>query len=245
MPEGPSIVILNELIEELHLRNEEILEVSGNVKTIHKDVLLHKKIKDFKTWGKHFLILFEDFTIRVHLLMFGTYLFDEEKSTPLKLGLTFKNHQVNFYTCDIRLIEGDINEVYDFSADVMADEWKPAKALKKLAELPNEVICDVLLNQEIFAGSGNIIKNEVLYRSKIHPLNKVKDIPLAKLKLLIKEVRLYSFDFLEWKKVGTLKKHWEVYSKKECPLKHTLKKQNFGKLRRSSFYCEHCQNKYA
>lgn len=244
MPEGPSIVILKELIEELHLRNEEVLEVSGNVKTIDKDLLLHKKVKNFKTWGKHFLILFEDFTIRIHLLMFGTYLFDEEKSTPLKLGLTFKNHQVNFYTCDIRLIEDDIDNVYDFSADIMADEWKPARALKKLLEFHDEFICDVLLNQEIFAGVGNIIKNEVLYRSKIHPLNKVKDIPLAKLKLLIKEIRHYSFDFFKWKKAGTLKKHWEVYSKKECPLKHQLKKQNFGKSKRSCFYCEHCQNKY-
>ena len=214
MPEGPSIVILKELIQELHLKNREVLEVSGNVKTIDKDLLLHKKIKNFKTWGKHFLILFENFTIRIHLLMFGTYLFDEEKSTPLKLGLTFDNHQVNFYTCDIRLIEGDIDKVYDFSADVMADEWKPARALKKLLELPDEFICDVLLNQEIFAGVGNIIKNEVLYRSKIRPLNKVKDIPPAKLKLLIKEARLYSFDFFKWRKAGTLKKHWEVYSKK-------------------------------
>lgn len=245
MPEGPSIVILKELIQELHLKNREVLEVSGNVKTIDKDLLLHKKVKDFKTWGKHFLILFEGFTVRIHLLMFGTYLFDEEKSTPLKLGLTFKNHQVNFYTCDIRLIEDDIDKVYDFSADIMADEWKPARALKKLLELPDEFICDVLLNQEIFAGVGNIIKNDVLYRSKIHPLNKVKDIPPAKLKLLVKEARLYSFDFFKWRKAGTLKKHWEVYSKKECPLKHPLKKQNFGKSKRSSFYCDQCQNKYA
>lgn len=245
MPEGPSIVILNELIQALHLKNEEILEVSGNVNTIDKDLLIHKKVKDFKTWGKHFLILFDGFTVRIHLLMFGTYLFDEEKSTPLKLGLTFKNHQVNFYTCDIRLIEGDIHKVYDFSADVMADEWKPAKAIKKLTALPDELICDQLLNQEIFAGSGNIIKNEVLYRAKIHPLNRVKDIPLAKLKLLVKEVRLYSYDFLKWRKAGTLKKHWEVYSKKECPLKHELKKQNLGKSKRSCFYCEYCQDKYA
>lgn len=245
MPEGPSIVILKELIQELHLKNEEILEVSGNVKTIDKDVLLHKKIKDFKTWGKHFLILFDDFTVRIHLLMFGTYLFDGEKSTPLKLGLTFKNHQVNFYTCDIRLIEGSINKAYDFTADIMADEWKPSKALKKLADLPDALICDELLNQEIFAGSGNIIKNEVLYRANIHPLSKIKDIPLIKLKFLVEEVRRYGFDFLKWKKAGTLKKHWQVYSKKECPLKHRLEKQNFGRLKRSCFYCEHCQNKYA
>ncbi|MCZ4223059.1 DNA-formamidopyrimidine glycosylase family protein [Pedobacter rhodius] len=245
MPEGPSIVILREVIQELHLKNKEILEVSGNVKTIDKDLLLHKKVRGFKTWGKHFLILFDDFTVRIHLLMFGTYLFDAEKSTSLKLGLTFGNHQVNFYTCDIRLIEGDINNEYDFTADIMADEWKPAKAIKKLTAVPDAFICDELLNQEIFSGAGNIIKNEVLYRSKVHPLSKIKDIPDAKLKLIVKEIRLYAFDFLTWKKAGTLKKHWEVYSKKECPLKHKLKKVNSGKLKRRSFFCDHCQKKYS
>jgi len=245
MPEGPSIVILKELIQELHLKNKEILEVSGNVKTIDKELLLGQKVRNFKTWGKHFLILFDDFTVRIHLLMFGTYLFDEEKSTPLKLGLTFNNHQVNFYTCDIRLIEGDINLSYDFTADIMADEWKPAKAIKKLKAVPDALICDELLNQEVFAGVGNIIKNEALYRSKIHPLNKVRDIPPVKLRLLVKEVRRYCFDFLKWKKEGTLKKHWEVYAKKECPLGHKLKKQVVGKLQRQTYYCEHCQKLYS
>ena len=244
MPEGPSIVILREHIETLHLEGREILEVSGNVKTIDKDLLLHKKVKDFKSWGKHFLIIFDKFTIRIHLLMFGTYLFDDEKSTPLKLGLTFKNHQVNFYTCDIRLISGDINKTYDFSADIMASEWKPAKAINKLKELPDELICDELLNQTIFSGVGNIIKNEVLYRSKIHPLSEIKNIPLAKLKLLVKQVRVYGYEFLEQKKAGTLKKHWLVYSKKECPLGHPIKKSLMGKSQRQTHYCDGCQKRY-
>ncbi|RZJ47855.1 MAG: endonuclease, partial [Flavobacterium sp.] len=164
MPEGPSIVILKNLIEELHLINKEILEVSGNVKTINKELLLHKKVKGFKTWGKHFLICFDDFTVRIHLLMFGTYLFDDEKSTPLKLGLTFNNHQVNFYTCDIRFVEGKIEDAYDFTADIMANEWTPGKAFKKIKAKQASFIGDELLNQEIFSGVGNIIKNEALYR---------------------------------------------------------------------------------
>ncbi|RZL35163.1 MAG: endonuclease, partial [Pedobacter sp.] len=241
MPEGPSIVILKNLIEELHLINKEILEVSGNVKTIDKDLLLHKKVKGFKTWGKHFLVCFDDFTIRIHLLMFGTYLFDDEKSTPLKLGLTFKNHQVNFYTCDIRIIDGKLKDAYDFTADIMADEWSPRKALKKLKAKEECFIGDELLNQKIFSGVGNIIKNEALYRAKIHPLNKVKDIPDSKLKLLIKQTRSYAFDFLKWKKDGTLKKHWEVYSKKICPLTHNIEKKEIGKTKRQTYYCNHCQ----
>ncbi|RZL15834.1 MAG: endonuclease, partial [Pedobacter sp.] len=99
-------------------------------------------------------------------------------------------------------------------------------------------------NQKIFSGVGNIIKNEALYRAKIHPLNKVKDIPDSKLKLLIKQTRGYAFDFLEWKKAGTLKKHWEVYSKKVCPLNHDIEKKEIGDTKRQTYYCNHCQKRY-
>ena len=51
----------------------------------------------------------------------------------------------------------------------MNDKWSAAKAKKKLKEQPHTMICDALLDQHIFAGVGNIIKNEVCYRIKIHP----------------------------------------------------------------------------
>lgn len=38
------------------------------------------------------------------------------------------------------------------------------KAKAKLKATPDELICDALLEQDIFAGVGNIIKNEILYR---------------------------------------------------------------------------------
>ena len=77
----------------------------------------------------------------------------------------------------------------------MNDEWSAGKALKKIKDNPNEMVCDVLLDQDIFAGVGNIIKNEVLYRIKMHPQSMVAHVPLPQLKLLIKEARNYSFDF--------------------------------------------------
>jgi len=40
-----------------------------------------------RSWGKHFLIEFPDFTIRIHLLMFGRYCIDERKpDKPIRLG---------------------------------------------------------------------------------------------------------------------------------------------------------------
>jgi endonuclease-8 len=244
MPEGPSIVILKDLIKALHLGKPEVLEVAGNAKNFDKDRLLHEKIQDFKSWGKHFLICFNDFTIRIHFMLFGSYLINERKKAPLKLGLIFKKDELNFYTCKVDLLKGNVKKHYNWENDVMADEWNSTAAIKKLKEKPQALVCDVLMNQQIFSGVGNIIKNEVLYRTRIHPLTKIENLPPAKLKALVKEARNYSFDFLKWKKENTLSKHWEVYSQKECLLKHKMEKKELGKTHRQTYFCKKCQKLY-
>lgn len=243
MPEGPSIVILKELIEAQHLKGQRVTAVTGNTK-IDKERMLHQQVIDFKSWGKHFLICFEGFALRIHFLMFGSYRINERKETPVRLGLAFENAELNFYTCALKYVEGNINASYDWSADVMAKEWDPKKALKKVRAKPEAFICDVLLDQELFSGVGNIIKNEVLYRVGLHPLNQVENVPLAKLKILIAAARDYSFDFLKWKKAYVLKKHWLVNTKKMCPLGHPLQKAHLGKTKRRTFFCLVCQKLY-
>src|SRR5690606_29674099 len=99
-----------------------------------------------------------------------------------------------------------------------------------------------LLDQNIFAGVGNIIKNEVLFRTHIHPQNTIGKLPDEVLKDLINEASNYSFDFLKWKKEYTLKKHWLAHTKRICPRDGTpLMKEYLGKTKRRTFYCEVCQ----
>ena len=69
----------------------------------------------------------------------------------------------------MKSLEGDINTHYDWTADVMNDQWSKKNAKAKLKVTPDNFICDALLEQDIFAGAGNIIKNEILYRVHIHP----------------------------------------------------------------------------
>jgi endonuclease-8 len=205
MPEGPSIVILKE--EVRGFINKKVTNVSGNTK-INGKWIEGKKIKDFKSWGKHFLICFDTATIRIHFLLFGSYRINETKQAPARLHLGFAKGELNFYASSIQLIEDDLDEVYDWSGDVMNDAWDPGKAKAKLKAKPSMLVCDALLDQSVFAGVGNIIKNEVLFRIKVHPKSKIGKLPAAKLSALIKEARNYSFDFLEWKKKYVLKKHW-------------------------------------
>ena len=245
MPEGPSLVILRERAEPLV--GLKVLEASGNSQ---QDLarITGSRLRGVRTWGKHFLMDFGDFAVRIHMLMFGSYCIDErkeEKVPRLSLRLTRK-HEVNFYSCSVRFIDEPLDDVYDWSADVMADEWDPKAARRRLKAMPDAIVADALLEQDVFAGVGNIIKNEVLHRIRVHPQTRVGDLPPRKLTELITQAREYSFDFYEWKKQFVLRKHWQVHAKKTCPRDGTPLSfyRHLGKKERRAFWCGTCQKFY-
>jgi len=241
MPEGPSIVILKE--EAARFTGKTILSVETDGK-IGFDVgqLNGQKVIALKTWGKHFLICLDDFTVRIHLLMFGKYFIDDRKSVPPRIGFTFENGELNFYTCSVKLLEGNPDKYYDWTSDVMNPDWNPRAAKKKVKANPEAMICDVLLDQNIFSGVGNIIKNEVLYRVRVHPKSLAGAISDVKLRELIAQASGYSFEFLDRKKANTLKKSWQAHTKKKCHRCNLpMQKEYTGKMKRRSFFCPNCQ----
>jgi endonuclease-8 len=242
MPEGPSLVILKELVQPF--AHKKVVGVTGNSKV---DIARAKGkvVRDFKSWGKHFLVCFDRFTIRIHFMLFGSYRINEERDAIPRLSLEFQKGKLNFYACSVKLLEEELDTVYDWSTDVMSNTWNAKAAKKKLLETPDILACDALLNQDIFAGSGNIIKNEVLFRIKVHPRSHVGALPVKKVNEMIKEVRNYSFQFLEWKKAFVLKKHWLAHTKRTCPrCQIPLTKEYLGKHPRRSFFCANCQELY-
>jgi endonuclease-8 len=242
--EGPSLLILKAEIRSF--RQRKVVAASGLAK-IDYDRILNRKLKNIRTWGKHFLLEFAGVTLRIHFLMFGSYRINEtKKGKKPSLSLRFDNgDELNFYTCSVREIESPLDDVYDWSADVLNKSWDPAKARRKLKKQPETSVSDALLDQEIFAGVGNIIKNEVLFRIHVHPESNIGALPPRKLTELINEARNYSFDFLKWKKIFQLKKHWLIFTKKKCPrCKIPAVKRYTGKTQRRSFFCERCQVQY-
>ena len=243
MPEGPSIVILKEMVRKF--KGKKILGVDGNTK-VDLTGIAGSKVLDFRSWGKHFLIVLPDLSIRVHFLLFGSYSIDEQTKPHPRLHLHFKTGDLYFYACSVKLLAGDIDTQYDWSADVMNDAWSMVKARKKLKAKPEELAADALLDQDIFAGVGNIIKNEVLFRIRVHPESQIGALPPRKLSEMIKEARNYSFDFLIWKKAFELRKHWLAHAKNICPRDHIpfVKERHLGKRKRRVFFCPKCQKLY-
>ncbi len=242
MPEGPSIVILKELAAPF--KGRKVIAVAGNSK-VEKDRARGERVVGFKSWGKHFLICFGGFAIKIHFMLFGSYRINEEREVEPRLSLKFKNGTMNFYACSVKILDGSLDEIYDWSADVMSDSWDAKAAKSKLLQKPETLVCDALLDQNIFAGSGNIIKNEVLFRIRTHPKSATGALPARKLSEMIREVRNYSFDFLKWKKAYVLRKHWLAHTKRTCVRCNIpLIKEYMGKQNRRTFFCERCQVLY-
>ncbi|MCT2406408.1 endonuclease [Chryseobacterium antibioticum] len=244
MPEGPSIILMKENL--LPFVGNTVTEASGNAK-FDKEPLIGQTLREVRTFGKQTYLVFDESAVRIHLLMFGSYSVDEQTKPDksLRLSLFFQTGSLYFYTCSVKSVDLEFLSTIDWEADIMSEIWDPKKAEKKLKSKPEMMVCDALMNQDIFSGVGNIIKNEVLFRIGVHPESLIGNLPVKKLRELIAEARNYSFDFLDWKREFVLKKKWLVHTKTICPkCGEKLVKKQTGLGKRRSFYCEKDQKLY-
>jgi endonuclease-8 len=249
--EGPSLYLAAKQLQPF--RGKTILSVAGNTK-IEKERLLNKNVKTIFSWGKHLVIQFDEFALRTHFLLFGAFeatvndsslTGDYRRSYTPRLQLDFENGSIKLFNCSVKFLETtNAKASYDFTIDIMSPRWDSDQALDSISAKQYAEIADLLLDQEIFAGVGNIIKNEVLWRVRIHPETKVKNIPPSDLKELIAETKKFSLLFYKWRKVFSLRKHLDIYQKSTCPRCGTkLKREKTGKRHRISHFCPVCQIK--
>ena len=244
MPEGPSIVLLREAATPFAGRR--VLGVEGNSRQ-PVELLRNRVLRGVDSWGKQFLMDFGGLWVRIHFGLFGSWKIDEPAGKPPRLRLAFtRGRSLAFHACSVQIFEGGFQEHYDWSADVMNPAWDARAARAKLRRQPDALVADALLDQDVFAGVGNIIKNEVLHRIRVHPCSRVGALPPRKLAQMVDEARGYSFDFLAWKRAFVLRKHWQVHAKTTCPRDGTRLsyRQHLGKRQRRAFWCATCQRLY-
>jgi endonuclease-8 len=214
--------------------------------------MLNQEVKNIFSWGKHLIIQFDDFALRTHFLLFGAFeatvndiplTGDYRRSYNPRLQLDFENGNIKLFNCSVKFLEtGNAKTSYDFTIDIMSPRWDPDKAFDSISAKPGSEIADILLDQEIFAGVGNIIKNEVLWRVRIHPTTRVRDISPSHLMELIAETQKFSHLFYKWRKVFSLRKHLDIYQKSICPrCGAKVKREKTGKRKRISHFCPICQ----
>lgn len=242
MPEGPSIMYLKEKL--VPFEGKKVTDAGGYT-PMPTGWIKNKKLLAVNSWGKHLLLQFKDVSIKVHLMLFGSFLINKSKKVNASLYLRFGDDIVNFYVVRCEKLEGSLEELYDWRTDPFSRHWSPVYVAGLVQQYPKALIADLLLDQLVFTGVGNIIRNEVLFRARLHPLSVVAYIPKPKITKLVKEVKKYSVQFLNDKKAGTLSKNWQAYEAELCPRDGIqFEKKWVGKTKRKVYYCNCCQTKY-
>lgn len=243
MPEGPTI--LNHRSKLQRYKGKTVTEATG-YGGMDKSAISNVKLVDINSFGKNFIFDFNDFFVTAHLGLFGSILVNKCKKVNASFALHFGDDEINFYITKTKLIQGRPENYFNYKVDIMKEEFDGEFVLKTLQEeYAEKMIGDALMDQELFAGVGNIIRVEALYRAKIHPDSLVKDIPEKKLVFLIESVVNYAHEFLLQMKKDEVKEKTLIYGKKVCPKdKKELIIEEMGKVKRKTYVCPKCQKLY-
>ena len=115
---------------------------------------------------------------------------------------------------------------------------------------PTLMICDALLNQDLFPGVGNIIKVESLHRGKVDPRTPVRTMSDGEIRRVVLHCRKYSMGWLEQGRAPTKL----VYNQTTCGtcnnMSVSMQKMgggpkmngsNHAYMSRTTFWCRLCQ----
>lgn len=106
------------------------------------------------------------------------------------------------------------------------------------------MLCDVLLDQTVMPGVGNIIKNEALFDSGLHPAVKVEQLTDEQIRHVVKMTRDFTLLFYKCRKSGSaLYKHYRVYKRPQCGrCSHVVTVCRLGENGRMTYFCSRCQS---
>ncbi|MEO5984399.1 MAG: hypothetical protein ABIP80_02770 [Ferruginibacter sp.] len=241
MPEGPAIMYLKDRL--LEFKGKPVRE-AGGYGEMPTSWIKGKKLTDILTWGKHLLFVFPNGIVRVHLGLFGEITVNERKKVNPSFFLVFANGEINGYVVRALKLEKSLKETYDWRIDILSDKFdkKYVKSLLKLNA--HKTVDDVLMDQDIFSGVGNKIRNESLYLAGIHPLSVTGKIPAAKITKLINEVVKYAYYFYAQLTKNGLHDSFKVYKQEYAVDGSEVTMKVLPKTKRKIYFSEHKQKFY-
>ena len=226
-----------------------------------------KKIKDSHRIAKNIVLeISENEFLVFHLAMTGRILLrsdKEEKDKWVKVVFEISKNGKNMYLkfCDMRQF-GKIN-VLDraqlaflenkYGIDVLKQEITPEEFLKRLKS-KKTTIKNVLLDQSIISGLGNIYATDTLFLSKINPKTSTQNLSLEQSEKILKNSRVILKEGIKnrgstladkmyvdiFGKSGSQQNYFRIYGKNICPVCNS--KTVFEKINgRGTYYCPTCQ----
>lgn len=198
MPEGPEIIVLAEFIKSIIQKSKitNIVSISKNKTELPKKT----KIIDIDTKGKLIWLKTKYFYIHILLKISGWIYQQNMKNT--KYILVFDNNTKIYVDDERRLCTINIvnyqehnNIINKLGTDICSKEFTLSNFQSAFNNY-NINICSFLMDQYIFCGIGNYIKNESLYLAKIDPLKKCNQLTNNNIDDLYKSIKFVYFSNL-------------------------------------------------
>ncbi|XP_074651180.1 endonuclease 8-like 3 [Tubulanus polymorphus] len=267
MVEGPGCKLKGEKIKT-KFNGAVVHSVTGTAieKTSKKDkpipfnknfyALVGRMLEDVRSLGKELFMFFGDICLRVHFLMAGSHWVNGKKgdSDPSKpaekpiLEILLNNDKLSFHKSAVEIRKSSLCfERYENlkHLDICSAIFNHKAAVQLVMQQKDRQICDILLDQDILPGVGNIIKNEGLFDSGIKPDEQVGKLSEAHVSHLIRMTRDFSMLFYKCRKTGqALNKYYKVYNQKickQCQSKIVITRMGDDNDR-MTYFCPQCQN---
>ena len=270
MPELPEVettvkglsVVLNQKISSVKIHTSKLrFKIPNNI----INILRNSKISNLRRIAKFIIIDLDiDYTLVIHLGMSGRLKTINKSYKRIKhdhFVLYFFNKRILVYHdprkfgfIDIVKTKDLQKQKYIFSlgVDALCPNLTAPMIFEKISksEVP---IKQILLNQKLIAGIGNIYASEILFDAKISPLTLGKNLKISLIMKLIKSTRKILTKAIKYGgssirdyrstdgTLGNFQSNFKVYNKEGKKIRDDEVKKivQYG---RSTFYCPKLQN---
>ena len=272
MPELPEVetvkntlkeLVLNKKIESVDVFYSRIID-NVDIDTF-KESLKGEQFIDISRYGKYLIFILKNHIIVSHLRMEGKYflkarepkekhehiIFNLENGETLRYNDTRKfGRMYLFNTTDVDWVlkEEPLNKL---GLEPFSKDMSPSYLMNKLKGKSGP-IKKALLDQSVICGLGNIYVDEVLFISRLHPEEDIKNLNLsdyeriikASIDTLNKAIKLGGTTIRSFVSAqhatGLFQNELLVHTKEKCPVCGG----NISKIRvatRGTYYCPNCQ----
>lgn len=266
MPELPEVeTIRSQLSHYLPLKvvsQSSTPELKQNI--LHTELdLKNKTLISIRRKGKMLDFIFDDNShLLSHLGMTGTWLVGENIKTSKHTHLTLKGKGITLAYDDPRRFghmyyyeEKDaLRKLAELGLDLVDPDFNLEYLTQALKRYPERALKVTLLDQSLFAGSGNYIANEICARALIRPTRKCKNIKkdeFPKILQAIQDVLSPAIasggttfqggyrDSSGEKGLGV--QHLVVFYQKTCQMCGVTPVKKIVLAQRGTYYCPKCQ----
>ncbi|XP_004280971.1 endonuclease 8-like 3 isoform X1 [Orcinus orca] len=208
-----------------------------------------------ETLGKELFMYFGPKALRIHFGMKGFLVINPVKSKnknglPPVFEVQLTKDLICFFDSSVEIrnsAESQQRIRMMEELDVCSPNFSFPRAESEVKKQRGRMLCDVLMDQKVLPGVGNIIKNEALFDSGLHPAVKVCQLTDEQTHHLVKMIRDFSLLFYRCHKAGSaVSNHYKVYKRPncgQCCCKITVCR--LGENKRMTYFCPQCQKENA